>query len=381
MKTLTFAEALNGKDGEDYINVFSKGKTELGKLLSNFAHTPFTYKGKHFESVEGYWYYKVSGGDKKFFFLFGLDAKERGKYISTRSPAPTKEELKEVYLAKLDRNPQVKTLLLESTLPFTHYYDYGGRRVVVDKYLWTADLWREIRDELKPKKVSKYEKIFGPGWYKKLKPFLESEDFKKIGRKLKADQEAGIKIYPLFDDVFRAFKECPYEDLAVVMLTNNAYLKGEMDGLAFSSDKVESMSDIPPVLTKIFDAVEEDVADGLYLDRDNDLTRWARQGVLLLNCDLTTEKGKPGSHIDLWKPFIEYVMKMLRDCNTGLIYCFIGKQSGHHLLAVNEECNDKYIIEHPMNAVIKKRNWKHKQLFSSINRVTNFLNNKEIKWT
>ena len=49
-------------DGIDHINTYSKGKTELGKLLTNFAHTPFVHpKYGEFQSVEGFWYFKKTG--------------------------------------------------------------------------------------------------------------------------------------------------------------------------------------------------------------------------------------------------------------------------------------------------------------------------------
>jgi len=229
--------------------------------------------------------------------------------------------------------------------------------------------------------MNKYDKLFGEGWARILSPFLESDDFKKIGKYLKDQVNSGKRIYPVFDDMFRAFKECPYEKLITVFLTNNAY-QNQMDGLAFSAKKNVSDNDCPEQLTKIFEAVEQDVARGLYLNRNTDLTRWANQGVLLLNCDLSTEGGsKPGIHMDLWKPFIQFVITTLRNYNTGLIYCLIGQQAGHHLLGVNEECNDVYILEHPMLSIKEKRPWRHKNIFSQINIVSKLLNGTTIDWT
>ena len=57
---------------------------------------------------------------------------------------PTKEQLKEVYLLKLEQNPKVKEMLLENKLPFAHYYIMKDKRVDADISLWTVDLWREI---------------------------------------------------------------------------------------------------------------------------------------------------------------------------------------------------------------------------------------------
>jgi uracil-DNA glycosylase len=180
-------------------------------------------------------------------------------------------------------------------------------------------------------------------------------------------------VYPGFSDVFRAFKECPLEDLKVVVLTNNSYIK-ESDGLAFSAREKT------PVLDKIFHAIEEDVADGLYLNRVTDLGRLAEQGILLLNMDLTVNLGDKIDHISIWKPFMNNLFLQLRSI-PGLIFVLIGKQAQEYEIRINEDQNDIYLLEHPMNAVINKRPWRHKSVFSEISRISKFLNNKEIQWT
>jgi uracil-DNA glycosylase len=228
--------------------------------------------------------------------------------------------------------------------------------------------------------MTKYDKLFGEGWARILTPFLESDDFKKIGKYLKQQVSDGKKIYPLFDDMFRAFKECPYENLVAVFLTNNAY-QSEMDGLAFSVSE-PCIDHYPEQLTKIFDAVEQDVARGLYLNRKGDLSRWANQGVLLLNCDLSTERGaKPGAHVELWKPFIEFVLKTLSEYNPGLFYILIGKQATNYQTSINEETNRVCQIEHPMLAVKEKRPWRHKDIFHDVSLFSKFMNNVTIDWT
>jgi len=228
--------------------------------------------------------------------------------------------------------------------------------------------------------ITKYDKLFGEGWARILSPFLESEEFKTIGKYLKQQVNAGKKIYPTFDDMFRAFKECPYEELNAVWLTNNAY-QSQMDGIAFSVSE-ESITVTPDPLIKIFDAIEQDVAKGLYLHRVNDLTRWANQGILLLNCDLSTEKGaKPGVHLDLWKPFIEFVLKTLSEYNPGLFYVLIGTKSSSYSSCINAENNHILELEHPMMAVKEKRPWRHKNVFHEISLFSKFMNNTVIDWT
>lgn len=136
-------------DGVTHINVYSKGKTQLGKLLSNFAHTPFTFKEKRFESVEAYWYYEGRNDtwdDPYLRTLYGFRAKEYGKTLS-KGTVPDKDKLKEVYKAKIQENSHILELLLLNKLPLDHYYVYGTKIVRPKEFLWTALLWEELKKD------------------------------------------------------------------------------------------------------------------------------------------------------------------------------------------------------------------------------------------
>ena len=98
-------------------------------------------------------------------------------------------------------------------------------------------------------------------------------------------------------DVFRAFKEVDYSNLKVVVIGQDPYHDGKSAcGLAFanSTDK----KGVSPSLKRI---LNETPNKGYFTDKN--LSNWTSQGVLLLNTALTVEKGKPGSHVDLWKNF------------------------------------------------------------------------------
>ncbi len=229
--------------------------------------------------------------------------------------------------------------------------------------------------------MNKYEKLLGQGWYQLMQNFLKSEEFKNIGKQLKTLQENGTTIYPVFDEVFNAFSKCPYKDLTAVFITTNAYVNGEgHDGMAFSCAKADKAFTCPEVLSKIFEAMEMDVADGLYLNRKCDLSRWAKQGIFLLNLDLTSESGKINGHVELWKPFMDYLIKQLNEYNTGIQYVLIGKEAAKYEPMINKQSNDCYLLEHPMIAVSKKRPWRHKSIFSTVAAVSKFLNNNDISW-
>ena len=151
-------------DGFDHINVYSKSRSKLGRMLSNFAHTPFTLKDIKFESMESWWYWtKMNNINKAVLFpefsqeqldeirtLIGKEAKEYFRSIhkgDTSEFSPDKSELKEAYLQKLAEHPEIEKMLFENKLPIDHYYMMFNKRVNADSSMWTAKLWEEIKNE------------------------------------------------------------------------------------------------------------------------------------------------------------------------------------------------------------------------------------------
>jgi predicted NAD-dependent protein-ADP-ribosyltransferase YbiA (DUF1768 family) len=152
------------RDGVDYINVYSQGATTLGRLLSNFAHTKISVDGEIFESVESWWYWmKMVNINKSV--LVPLFSDEHLSEIKTKVGRiakdyfrklykdnsfefnPSKEELKKVYILKIEQHPHIKEMLLKNDLPFEHYYVMGDKKVEAKEFLWTATLWEEIKKE------------------------------------------------------------------------------------------------------------------------------------------------------------------------------------------------------------------------------------------
>lgn len=231
------------------------------------------------------------------------------------------------------------------------------------------------------KTLEKYSKLMGSGWARHLLPFLESNEMRWIAEGIKADMQNGNTIYPLFDDIFRCFKESPWENTHTVFLATNPYVKGQADGILFSCSKSEFASDTPAVLNKVLDAVEEDYGNGLYLNKKNNLEHWANAGVLLLPLNLTVIRDKPTSHLNLWKPFIIAVLQALNAFNCGVVYVLCGVHAQSMEKHINKEVNDIYMLEHPMTAVVEKRAWEHQNIFTTCNRVVKFLNNTKVDWT
>lgn len=200
-----------------------------------------------------------------------------------------------------------------------------------------------------------------------LYPFFEKPDWAKIKDAIRPDIE---KVTPDVDNWFKAFRSCPYNDLKVVWLgmspyyTVDPYTKAlTADGLAFSTDTKHS---VPPSLFKIYKGMEWDLWNGMNLnmDRKNDLTFLANQGVLLLNSALTTVLGDSKAHLMAWKPFIEFVINTLNREKTDIMFVGFGTFANDLLRKVDKTKHMVIELEHPAASAYASRNWDHNNVFS-----------------
>jgi hypothetical protein len=116
-------------DGITHLNVYSQGKTELGRFLTNFAVSPIDLPidGK-FQSIEGYWYW-LSCQRNELRTLSGFAAKQFGRSVGARDWISTSEFQNKIKLAinyKLSANPEMEKRLAKCELPLTHYYVFNG---------------------------------------------------------------------------------------------------------------------------------------------------------------------------------------------------------------------------------------------------------------
>lgn len=141
------------KDGVDHINIHSVAKTELGRLLSHFAHTPFTHEHfGPFYSMEGFWYFARSGfNDDRLRYLSGFRAKQIGRTLSYRWYKEFKEDIIAANYQKIIQNDRICQLMIESELPFDHYYTFGdnNRHVTPQSTEWLIKGFEDIRLALK----------------------------------------------------------------------------------------------------------------------------------------------------------------------------------------------------------------------------------------
>ncbi len=144
------------EDGVTHINVYSKGRTELGRLLSNFSHTPIhsPKTGLTFASLEALWYWlnaAESPERDQLRNLHGFAAKKKGRELSCVNRFKGEQFRKAIYYAmqlKLEQHPRIKEMLRESSLPLTHYYVFDGT-VKHAGYEWIIEEWERLRAQLK----------------------------------------------------------------------------------------------------------------------------------------------------------------------------------------------------------------------------------------
>jgi uracil-DNA glycosylase len=127
--------------------------------------------------------------------------------------------------------------------------------------------------------ISKNRKVnIEDGWFSVLKDEFEKSYFKDLSLKIKSEYK-NKKIYPHPKNIFRAMDICPFDEVKVVIVGQDPYHNDEQaDGLCFS---VPDNIKIPPSLCNIFKEIETDL--NIKTLKSGDLSRWAKQGVLLLN--------------------------------------------------------------------------------------------------
>lgn len=232
---------------------------------------------------------------------------------------------------------------------------------------------KEIQEKL-------VDKLRDSGWADKLKTFLMSSDFTEVLQTLSSLKDEGKRFTPPLKHVFRAFEECPYRDLKVVIIGQDPYPQlGVADGIAFSCSITRELQ---PSLKYILGAVEKTIHQEFPTYQDPDLTRWANQGVLLLNTALTTEVDKIGKHYPVWQKFIVSVIDMLSWYNPGLIWVFMGKQA-EELESLVSSNHYKFKVSHPASAAYQHaKEWDSQDVFVKINDILKANNGPEsiIKW-
>ena len=128
-------------------------------------------------------------------------------------------------------------------------------------------------------------------------------------------------IYPPGPLIFRALNETPFDQVKVVILGQDPYHTPNVaNGLAFSANE---RNKIPPSLLNIYKEIKNEY--GKEIPKSPDLTKWARQGVLLLNATLTVRKGEAGSHQNKgWEIFTDEIIKSISEKKEKCVFILWG---------------------------------------------------------
>jgi uracil-DNA glycosylase len=158
-------------------------------------------------------------------------------------------------------------------------------------------------------------------WKEALKDEFTQPYFQSIATFLRNEKGAGKIIYPPGPLIFNAFNTTAFEKVKVVILGQDPYHNpGEAMGLCFS---VPLGVKVPRSLKNVYKELSTDM--GCVIPNHGDLTKWANQGVFLLNAMLTVQKNKPASHRKIgWQKFTDAVIGKLSEQREGLIFMLWG---------------------------------------------------------
>ena len=157
-------------------------------------------------------------------------------------------------------------------------------------------------------------------WKEVLKEEFEKDYFVNLTSFVRQEYKDKT-IYPKASNIFNSFNLCPFDKIKVVILGQDPYHEpNQAHGLCFS---VLDPTPAPPSLKNIFKEINLDL--GITPLESGDLTRWASQGVLLLNATLTVEAHKAGSHQGKgWEEFTDRVIFNLANRKSGLVFLLWG---------------------------------------------------------
>ncbi len=209
-------------------------------------------------------------------------------------------------------------------------------------------------------------------WEEHLRSEIRKPYFAELVEKLNIEYKEVC--YPSEELIFNAFNLCPFNNVKVVILGQDPYYrKGQAMGLSFS---VPDGVKLPPSLRKIYKEIEEDFCKSM--PESGDLTRWAEQGVLLLNTTLTVRAGAANSHKDLgWQKFTDAAIEIINTHREHIVFMLWGgfARSKKRLIDTNRHC----IIESYHPAARQRYKFKKHQ-FTCCNAYLKQQGLEEIDW-
>ena len=181
-------------------------------------------------------------------------------------------------------------------------------------------------------------------WLCLLSEEFASDYMRDLGLFLRDEKVAGKEIYPPGSEFFAALQATPPDYVKVVILGQDPYHgPGQAHGLSFS---VRGGQRIPPSLRNIFKELTDDL--GCPQPASGDLTKWAEQGVLLLNSVLSVERGLANSHQGKgWERFTDAVVTVINNQRQPIVFLLWGAQAGRKGAAIDRKRHCVLTAPHP----------------------------------
>lgn len=213
-------------------------------------------------------------------------------------------------------------------------------------------------------------------WKERLQAEFDKPYFARLTEAVHQEYAQG-PCFPPGRLIFNAFNLCPFDRVKVVIIGQDPYHEpGQAMGLSFS---VPEGIVIPPSLVNIFKEIQQDT--GTPMPANGDLTRWAEQGVLLLNATLTVRAHQANSHQPLgWSQFTDAAIIALNAHRTGIVYMLWGgyARSKRNLI----DASRNLILEsvHPSPLSANRGGWFGLHQFSRCNAYLEQQGEQPIQW-
>ena len=200
-------------------------------------------------------------------------------------------------------------------------------------------------------------------WKQHLEGEFTKPYFTQLTESVRNEYRNGL-CFPPGKLIFNAFNLCPFDKVKVVILGQDPYHEqGQAMGLSFS---VPEGIMLPPSLQNIYKEIQNDL--GKPIPTSGDLTRWAKQGVLLLNATLTVRASSPGSHQNRgWEQFTDAVIRTVSEQRTNVVFLLWGNYARQKGAKIDRAKHLVLESGHPSPMSANKGYWFGNRHFSQTN--------------
>lgn len=213
-------------------------------------------------------------------------------------------------------------------------------------------------------------------WKRHLQVEFDKPYFAQLTSAVRQEYQTGV-CYPPGRLIFNAFNLCPFDEVKVVIIGQDPYHEpGQAHGLSFS---VQDGVAFPPSLQNIFKEIQDDL--GTPIPTTGDLSRWAKQGVLLLNASLTVRAHQANSHSTLgWQTFTDAAIRALATQREHLVYMLWGGFARGKSYMIDKQRNLVLESVHPSPLSANRGGWFGQHQFSRCNEYLKQHNIQPIQW-